>query len=208
MTAGSHRNAEGLDLGLDPDPVERLASLLRLRFGEAWVPDLAADSSSALLRSHGGRAICAAPEPTANRIILQAWVDWDWVTPTAVYTAAPAGHRDLEHWLSCGDLTDAGHAMTQLLQGLLDQLEPYPPREDGRDHVDHDGAEQQLERLAAQAGELTRRSRDFTARLIYRKPVAADARHLVRLASQTASTAARVDLLRGPAATRDDVPRR
>ncbi|MEU9413569.1 hypothetical protein AB0E08_48865 [Streptomyces sp. NPDC048281] len=206
MTAGPRKNAPGLDLGLEP--VERLASLLRLRFGEAWVPDHAADSSSAVLRSREGRAICAVPEPAANRIILQAWVDWDWVTPTAVYTADPAGHRDLGHWLSCGDLADAGHAMTELLQGLLDQLEPYPPREDGGEHVDLEGAEQQLERLAGQAGELARCSRDFTARLIYRKPVAADARHLVRLADQAASTAARVDLLRGPAATRDDVPRR
>ncbi|MGP3950955.1 hypothetical protein [Streptomyces sp. 7N604] len=197
-----------LDLSLAPDPVERLASLLRLRFGEAWVPDPVTGGYSALLRTRTGRAMCATPDPATNRIILQAWVDWDWVTPTAVYTVDPAGHRDLAYWLSCGDLTDAGHAMKQRLQSLLDQLEPVPPLTDGGEPVDLNAAEQQLEHLAAQAGELTRQSVQFTAGLVYRKPVAADAQHLVRLAGHTARIAGRVDTLRGHAPTTDSVPRR
>jgi hypothetical protein len=196
-----------LDLSLAPDPVDRLASLLRLRFGEAWIPAPDSDGYSALLRTRTGRAMCATPEPATNRIVLQAWVDWDWVTPTAVFTADLAGHRDLEHWLSCADLTDAGHAMKQLLQSLLDQLEPVPPLTDGGEPVDLNAAEQQLEHLAAQAGELARQSSQFTAQLIYRKPVAAGAQRLLRLAGQTARTAIRVDLLRGHIPTNNSASR-
>ncbi|TLS45727.1 hypothetical protein FE633_13245 [Streptomyces montanus] len=196
-----------IDLFLAPDPVERLASLLRLRFGEAWEPDPVTDCRIALLRSRSGRSICADPDTAANRIILQAWVDWDWVTPTVVYTADPAGHRDLEHWLSCGDLTEAGNAMKQLLQSLLDQLEPVPPHAADSEPVNLDAAERQLEHLAGQAGELAERARQFTARLIYRKPVTADAQHLARLAGRTRCTAARVDTLRGNTLTVNSAPR-
>lgn len=194
---------KGLDLSLAPDPVERLACLLRLRFGEAWIPEPDADGCGALLRTREGRAMCATPDPAANRIILQAWVDWDWVTPTTVLTVDLAGHRHLDHWLSCADLTDAGHALKKLMRGLLDQLESVPPLTDGGEPVNLDAAEQELGDLAGQAGELARQASQFTARLIYRKPVAADAKGLLRLAGQTARTATRVDLLRGniPTAT-------
>ncbi|KMS74232.1 hypothetical protein ACM01_15050 [Streptomyces viridochromogenes] len=195
-----------LDLSLAPDPVERLASLLRQRFDEPWVPD-PATAGTALLRTRTGRAMCATPDPATNRIILQAWGEWDWVTPTAVYTADLAGYCDLDHWLSCGDLSDAGHTMQQLMQSLLEQLEPVPPLTDGGEPVDLNAAEQQLENLAAKAGELARQSSQFTARLIFRKPVAADAQHLVRLAGQTARIAGLVDMLRGHAPTTDRVPR-
>jgi hypothetical protein len=197
---------KGLDLSRAPDPVERLTSLLRLRFGESWIPDPDTDGYSAQLRTRTGRAMCATPEPASNRIVLQVWVDWDWVTPTTVYTADPAGHRDLGHWLSCGDLTDAGHVMMELLQSLLDQLEPVPPLTDGEKPVDLHAAEQQLERLAVQAGELAKQSSQFTARLIYRKPVAVGAQRLLRLAGQTVRTATRVDLLRGHIPTGNSAP--
>ena len=188
---------KNLDLSLAPAAVDRLASLLRLRFGEAWVPEPETDSASVLLRTREGRAMCATPDPAANRIILQASVDWDWVTPTAVFTVDLAGHRDLDHWLSCADLTATGHAIKKLMQSLLDQLESVPPPTDGREPTDLTGAEQQLGNLAGQASELTRQAGQFAARLIYRKPVAARANALLRLASQTARTATRVDLLRG-----------
>ncbi|MCQ8833775.1 hypothetical protein [Streptomyces malaysiensis] len=195
-----------LDLSLAPDPVERLASLLRLRFGEAWVPEPDADRCSAVLRTREGRAMCATPDPAENRIILQAWVDWDWVTPTAVFTVDLAGHRHLDHWLSCADLTDAGYAIKKLMRSLLDQLEPVPPLTDGGKPLDLNAAEQQLENLAVQAGELARQTSQFTARLIYRKPVAAGAKGLLRLAGKTARTATRVDLLRGNIPTDISVP--
>ncbi|MFG2681237.1 hypothetical protein [Streptomyces sp. NPDC048392] len=196
-----------LDLSLAPDPVERLASLLRLRFGEAWIPEPDADGCSAVLRTRTGRAMGATPDPAANRIILQAWVDWDWVTPATVFTVDLAGHRDLDHWLSCADLTDAGHAMKKLMRNLLDQLESVPPLTDDGEPGDLDAAEQQLGNLAVQAGELARQASQFTARLIYRKPVAAGAKGLLRMAGQTARTATRVDLLRGHIRTDNSAPR-
>ncbi|MET7693906.1 hypothetical protein ABZT06_39075 [Streptomyces sp. NPDC005483] len=196
-----------LDLSLAPDPVERLASLLRLRFGEAWIPERDADGCSAVLRTQTGRAMCATPDPAANRIVLQAWVDWDWVAPTAVFTVDLAGHRDIDHWLSCADLTEAGHAMKKLMRSLLDQFESIPPLTDSREPVDLNAAEEQLGNLAVQAGELARQSSQFTARLIYRKPVADNAKRLLRLAGQTARTAIRVDLLRSPIPTDTSVPR-
>lgn len=200
--------ARTLDLSLAPDPVERLASLLRLRFGEAWIPEPDADGCGALLRTRTGRAMCATPDPVANRIILQAWVDWDWVTPTTVFTVDLAGHHHLDHWLSCADLTDAGHAMKTLMQNMLDQLDSVPPLTDDGEPVDLDAAEQQLGHLAGQAGELARQASQFTARLIYRKPVAAGAKGLLRLAGQTARTATRVDLLRGHIHTDNSASRR
>ncbi len=186
-----------LDLSLAPDPVERLASLLRQCFGEGWVPEPDADGGSGLLRTRTGRAMCATPDPAANRIILQASVDWDWVTPTAVFTVDLAGRRDLDDWLSCADLTDAGHSIKKLMRSLLDQLDSVPPLPGGGQPVDLNAAEQQLGNLAVQAGELARQSSQFTARLIYRRPVAARANGLLRLAGQIARTATRVDLLRG-----------
>ena len=186
-----------IDLSLAPDPIERLTSLLRLRFGEAWIPEPDADGASALLRTREGRALCATPDPAANRIILQASVDWDWVTPTAVVTIDLAGHRDLDHWLSCADLTNAGHTVKKLMQSLLDQLDSVPPIPVGGWPADLTAAEQQLGNLAGQASELARRASQFAAQLIYRKPVAASANAVLRLAGQTTRTATRVDLLRG-----------
>lgn len=149
--------------------------------------------------------MCATPDPAVNRIILQVSVDWDWVTPTAVFTVDLAGHRDLDHWLSCADLTDAGHAIKRLVQSLLDQLESVPPLPDGGPPTDLPAAEQQLGNLAVQASELARQCGQFAARLIYRKPVAASANALLRLAGQTARTATRVDLLRGHIPTGNSV---
>lgn len=112
------------DNQLIPDPVERLGDALRQRLGVAWIPSMDVGAPAVILTNYRvGRWIGADPDPATNRITLQAgWTDERPFTPTGFYTADPAGHRDLGHWLSCGDLSDAVGVMAQALRQLLTQL--------------------------------------------------------------------------------------
>ncbi|MET8030433.1 hypothetical protein [Streptomyces avermitilis] len=97
--------------------------------------------------------------------------------------------------------------MKQILQGLLDQLEPVPPHGDGSARMNPDAAERELQHLAGQASELVRHPGQFAAGRIRREPVAEPARHLARLARQAAHTAVRVDPMRGDPSTANGAPR-
>ncbi|MEH0441933.1 hypothetical protein QBA74_41720 [Streptomyces scabiei] len=114
------------------DPVERLAAALRAGLGQAWEPTMGTGAPAAILTNTGaGRSVGADPDPETDRITLQAWIDGgDGVTPTAIYTADLSGHRDLAHWLSCGNLTEPAVVMARTLRLLLSQL---PSHVDSRD---------------------------------------------------------------------------
>lgn len=112
------------DNPLIPDPVERLGDALRQHFGLAWIPSVDVGAPAVILTNYRvGRWIGADPDPATNRITLRAGTTDDQPAGlTGVYTADPAGHRDLGHWLSCGDLTDAVGVMAQALRQFLAQL--------------------------------------------------------------------------------------
>ncbi|MFM9681662.1 hypothetical protein [Streptomyces brasiliscabiei] len=114
------------------DPVERLAAAVRAGLGEAWEPTMGPGAPAAILtNASAGRSVGADPDPETCRITLQAWIDGgDGVTPTAIYTADISGHRDLAHWLSCGNLTEPAVVMARTLRLLLSQL---PSRLDSQD---------------------------------------------------------------------------
>lgn len=109
------------------DPVERLGDALRAGLGEAWEPTMGPAAPAAILtNTTTGRSVGADPDPETCRITLQAWIDGgDGRTPTAIYTADITRHRDLAHWLSCGDLTEPAAVMARTLRLLLAQL-PSP----------------------------------------------------------------------------------
>lgn len=124
-------------LPIDPilDPVERLADALRAGLGEAWEPTMGPGAPAAILTNAGaGRSVGADPDPETCRITLQAWIDGgDGFTPTAIYTADISGHRNLAHWLSCGNLTEPAVVMARTLRLLLTQL---PSHLDSQDRGD------------------------------------------------------------------------
>ncbi|WP_331732439.1 hypothetical protein [Streptomyces sp. NBC_00989] len=109
------------------DPVERLGDALRAGLGEAWEPTMGSGAPTAILTNAAARrSVGADPDPETCRITLQAWIDGgDGRTPTAIYTADITDHRDLAHWLSCGDLTGPAVVMARTLRLLLAQL-PSP----------------------------------------------------------------------------------
>jgi hypothetical protein len=117
------------------DPVERLAAALRAGLGEAWEPTMGPSAPAAILTNAGtGRSVAADPDPETCRITLQVWIDGgDGRTPTAIYTADITGHRDLAHWLSCGDLTEPAVVMARTLRLLLAQLPARFGSQDGGD---------------------------------------------------------------------------
>jgi hypothetical protein len=117
------------------DPVERLAAALRAGLGKAWEPTMGPGAPAAILTNTGaGRSVGADPDPETGRITLQAWIDGgDGRTPTAIYTADITEHRDLAHWLSCGDLTEPAVVMARTLRLLLAQLPSHLDPQDGGD---------------------------------------------------------------------------
>ncbi|WP_435613701.1 hypothetical protein [Streptomyces sp. bgisy159] len=113
--------------------MERLAAALRAGLGEAWESTMGPGAPTAIL-AHAGRSVAADPDPETGRITLQASIDGgDGRTPTAIYTADIAGHRDLLHWLSCGNLTEAAAVMARTLRLLLAQLPSPIDSQDGGD---------------------------------------------------------------------------
>ncbi|MGW2826355.1 hypothetical protein ACWC24_36030 [Streptomyces sp. NPDC001443] len=117
------------------DPVERLGDALRAGLGEAWEPTMGPSAPAAILtNADAGRSVGADPDPETCRITLQAWIDGgDGRTPTAIYTADITGHRDLAHWLSCGDLTEPAVVRARTLRLLLAQLPSPLDSQDGGD---------------------------------------------------------------------------
>ncbi|MCX4598309.1 hypothetical protein OG819_55215 [Streptomyces sp. NBC_01549] len=117
------------------DPVERLGDALRAGLGETWEPTMGPGAPAAILANAGTRrSVGADPDPETCRITLQAWIDGgDGRTPTAIYTADITGHRDLAHWLSCGNLTEPAVVMAQTLRLLLAQLPSPVASQDGGD---------------------------------------------------------------------------
>ncbi|MGW2050805.1 hypothetical protein ACWCPF_37375 [Streptomyces sp. NPDC001858] len=115
------------------DPVERLAVTLRAGLGDVWEPTMGPGAPAAILtNAAAGRSVGADPDPETCRITLQAWIDGgDGTTPAAIYTADISGHRDLAHWLSCGNLTEPAVVMAQTLRLLLAQLPSHPDSQDG-----------------------------------------------------------------------------
>lgn len=115
------------------DPVERLAATLRAGLGQAWEPTMGPGAPAAILtNAAAGRSVGADPDPETCRITLQAWIDGgDGRTPTAIYTADISGHRDLAHWLSCGNLTEAAVVMARTLRLLLAQLPSHLDSQEG-----------------------------------------------------------------------------
>ncbi|MFJ4343160.1 hypothetical protein [Streptomyces sp. NPDC088915] len=154
-----------------PDPLERLATVLLDRLGPAWVSDTRpGEKAVVLLHVGSGRRIGA--DPRESRIVMQAWTKGSGhVTPTAHYTPDTTGHPGLDHWLSTGDLTDAGAVMATALNQLLAQL-PGP---------DTEPAEEVLTR---QATLLAHKAREFAAGLIHRRPAGQAAREIAALAAQ------------------------
>ncbi|MEV7675870.1 hypothetical protein [Streptomyces sp. NPDC088752] len=154
-----------------PDLLERLATVLLDRLGPAWVSDTRPGEQAAVLLHVGsGRRIGA--DPRESRIMMQAWTKGSGhVTPTAHYTPDTTGHPDLGHWLSTGDLTDAGAVMATVLTQLLAQL-PQPDTEPAE------------EVLARQATLLAHKAREFAAGLIHRRPTGQAAREIAALAAQ------------------------
>ncbi|MEU9397877.1 hypothetical protein AB0D86_48910 [Streptomyces sp. NPDC048324] len=115
------------------DPVERLAAALRAGLGQAWEPTTGTGAPAAILTNAAAcRSVGADPDPETGRITLQVWIDGgDGRTPTAIYTADITGHRDLAHWLSCGNLTEPAVVMARTLRLLLAQLPSPVGTQDG-----------------------------------------------------------------------------